>query len=436
MTTLGEAIREARMARDWSQIELARRVGVSQPAVSVWERNRAVPNETLRKRLDELLGGLSVATPTVVPEGSESSEPDEDEERIEGLELAGQSGFGEYPIDSLMIRTDSRSVHEVLRRIEKGQMVLTPDFQRDFVWSELQQSRLIESVLMRIPLPVMYLAENADGKLVVVDGLQRLTTFWRFVNNDLALTLDQSELKGRRFRDLDMRLQNRIEDTSLTLYVIDAKVQERVRLDIFERVNNGAPLTRQQMRNCIYNGPGTRWLRDRATSAEFARLFTKKHLDDLRKAMRDREIINRYAAFRLLGWQSYRGDMDGFLSDSLKKLNAASDTERDNLAKEFDRSIVNSIALFDRMAFRRHEEYQTRGTRFNVALFDVMSTFLGRYEQDRVEDGREPLRKAFYALMKDDRFWNSVAYGTNQRDRVQIRFEGISRAFEEVLGDP
>lgn len=67
---------------------------------------------------------------------------------------------------------------------------------------------------------------------------------------------------------------------------------------------------------------------------------------------------------------------------------------------------------------------------------NVMSTFLGRYEQDRVEDGREPLRKAFYALMKDDRFWNSVAYGTNQRDRVQIRFEGISRAFEEVLGDP
>lgn len=161
----------------------------------------------------------------------ESAPNDNDDTVVEGLDDAEPAGLGEYPIDSLMIRNETRTVHEVLRRIEKEQFILDPDFQRAFVWNEERQSRLIESVVLRIPLPVMYLAENQDGKLVVVDGLQRLTTFQRYASNQFALQLDNAVLAGRRFLDLDMRLQNRIEDTQLILYVIDAKVPERVRLE-------------------------------------------------------------------------------------------------------------------------------------------------------------------------------------------------------------
>ena len=164
----------------------------------------------------------------------------------------------------------ARTVDDVLRRIKQDRYVLDPEFQRDFVWKDLKQSKLIESVLMRIPLPVFYLAEDSQGKMIVVDGLQRLSTFNRFVDGELQLTLkDQVELNGKRFADLSPKLQNRIEDCNLTLYIIDSKVPERARLDIFERVNSGEPLTRQQMRNSLYSGSGTRFLKRRSWNSSF-----------------------------------------------------------------------------------------------------------------------------------------------------------------------
>ncbi|NMG16806.1 DUF262 domain-containing protein [Aromatoleum bremense] len=169
------------------------------------------------------------------------------DEEIEGIGGDEDASWGDYPIDTVLIRNENRTVHDVLRRIEKGSFVMDPEFQRDFIWPEDKQSKLIESVLMRIPLPVFYLAEDAQGRMVVVDGLQRLSTFQRFVNNNLRLRLpDQAELHLKHFRDLSPKLQNRIEDCNLVLYVIDAKVPERARLDIFERVNSGVPLTRKR----------------------------------------------------------------------------------------------------------------------------------------------------------------------------------------------
>jgi uncharacterized protein with ParB-like and HNH nuclease domain len=137
----------------------------------------------------------------------------EQAEVVEGLDKDEDLSLGDYPIDTLLIRNESRTIHDVLRRIEKGTFIMDPDFQRDFIWKEDKQGKLIESVLMRIPLPVFYLAENHQGEMVVVDGLQRLSTFQRFVNNEFALKLPhQSELDNKRFNDLSPKLQNRIED--------------------------------------------------------------------------------------------------------------------------------------------------------------------------------------------------------------------------------
>ena len=125
-----------------------------------------------------------------------SNEPEE----IEGLGKDEDSSLGDYPIDTLLIRNESRTVHDVLRRIKKGSYIMDPDFQRDFIWPDDKQSKLIESVLMRIPLPVFYLAEDEEGRMVVVDGLQRLSTFLRFVKNELVLKLPyQSELHKKTF---------------------------------------------------------------------------------------------------------------------------------------------------------------------------------------------------------------------------------------------
>src|ERR1700722_2318761 len=111
------------------------------------------------------------------------------EEEIEGLGAPEEGGWGDYPIDTVLIRTETRTVFDIVRRIEKESFVMDPDFRSHFIWQEDKQSKLIESVLMRIPLPVFYLAEDARGRMIVVDGLQRLSTFQRFVNNQLSLRL-------------------------------------------------------------------------------------------------------------------------------------------------------------------------------------------------------------------------------------------------------
>ena len=153
---------------------------------------------------------------------------DSDLEEVEGLGSAEDETLGDYPLDTMLIRNENRTIYDVLRRIEQGQFIMDPDFQRDFIWRVDKQSKLIESVLMRIPLPVFYIAENEDGRMVVVDGLQRLSTFQNFVKGDLRLRLpDNSALDGKLFTGLENRLQNRVEDCNLTLYVIDSKAPER-----------------------------------------------------------------------------------------------------------------------------------------------------------------------------------------------------------------
>ena len=177
----------------------------------------------------------------------------------------------DYPIDTVLIRQENRTIYDVMRRIGQGAYIMDPEFQRDFIWSEAKQCKLVESVLMRIPLPVFYLAEDDQGQMVVVDGLQRLSTFKRFVDGKLRLSLpNKKALDNKRFVDLSPKLQNRVEDFNLTFYIMDAEVPERVRLDIFERVNSGVPLGRQQMRNSLYMGEATRFLKTEAAT-EFSR---------------------------------------------------------------------------------------------------------------------------------------------------------------------
>lgn len=229
-------------------------------------------------------------------------------EGLEGYETSPTGSLDGYPIDELAIRDERRTAEDVVRRIDQGRFVMDPDFQRGFVWDPGKQSRLIESILMRIPLPVFYVAEDPKGRLIVVDGRQRLTSLQRFFNNELKLELDgRADLNGLRFSDLDVRLQNRVQDCQLLFYIIDHAVPERARLDIFERVNGGEKLTRQQMRNAIYNGPATILLREEAESE----LFREATGNSLKPGnMQDRELVNRFCSFDLLPLKDYRGNMD------------------------------------------------------------------------------------------------------------------------------
>ncbi len=312
--------------------------------------------------------------------------------------------------------------------------MMNPDFQRDFVWPEDKQSKLIESVIMRIPLPVFYMAEDSEGRMIVVDGLQRLSTFKRFFDGELKLRLpDRSELEGKQFSDLPPKYQNRVEDCNLTFYVIDSKAPERARLDIFERVNSGQQLTRQQMRNSLYMGKATRFLRDEARTEIFLEA-TGASLNT--KTMRDREFVNRFCAFQLLGPETYgRDDMDDFLASCLVRMNELADQELAELSERFRTGLGNNLLLFERQAFRKHERGQERRTVLNASLWDVMSTSLSRYSKAQVKANAGSLCEAVYRLLSDENFITAITYGPNDPRRVKARFEMARKALREVLGD-
>ncbi|MBF0173623.1 MAG: DUF262 domain-containing protein [Magnetococcales bacterium] len=351
-------------------------------------------------------------------------------EEIEGYDK--EDSNWDYPIDTVLIRNETRTVFDVLRRIEKGSYVMNPDFQRDFIWSEEKQSKLIESVLMLIPLPVFYLAENKMEQMVVVDGLQRLSTFQRFVANKFKLKLpNQIDLNKKTFNDLTPKLQNRIEDCNLILYVIDSKVPNKALLDIFERVNSGVPLTRQQMRNCLYMGAATRFLKDESNSELFLDA-TGRSLDP--KTMKDREIVNRFCAFYIFGVGEYRGGMDDFLVRSLEKMNTFKQDEFEKISADLRTSLRNNVIAFQEHAFRKNVLEQKNRSPFNVSLWDVMSIGLLRYSEHEIEKQKSKLRDGFHNLMKDPEFMDSITLGTNNVKRVRTRFEKFESMLKEVFG--
>ena len=356
------------------------------------------------------------------------------EEEIEGIGNPDDIALGEYPLDTMLIRNESRTIYDVLRRIGQGQFIMDPDFQRDFIWPVDKQSKLIESVLMRIPLPVFYIAENEDGHMVVVDGLQRLSTFKNFVDGGLRLRLpSRPDLNGRQFIELSPLLQNRIEDCNLTLYVIDSKAPEQARLDIFDRVNSGLPLSRQQMRNCLHMGPATRFLKAEAEQPIFL-TATGGSLN--RAQMRDREFINRFCGFQIFALDEYRGDMDLFLSQTLNHMNALKPEELEGLSVQLRTGLANNNNLFGRYAFRKHSP-DRRGRRgfINASLWDVMCAGLARYEEDKIQARENALLSAFYRLLNDEEFNDAITLGTNQANRVERRFEMANDMFREVFGD-
>ena len=352
-------------------------------------------------------------------------------EEIEGLGGDEDADWGDYPIDTLLIRHEQRTVHDVVRRIDQGSFVMDPDFQRAFIWDDEKQSKLIESVLLRIPLPVFYLAEDAKGHMIIVDGLQRLSTFTRFIRNELKLKLpNQTELHKKKFENLSPKLQNRIEDCNLVLYIVDAKVPERARLDIFERVNSGVPLTRQQMRNSLYMGQATAFLKEEVSTD----LFKEATGNSLRSdTMRDREFVNRFCAFHLLDLDGYKGEMDEFLAAALTCMNDLTQQELDSLSAEFRNSLTNNFFVFGEHAFRKHEPVQQRRSIVNASLWDVLSTGLARISEIQVQERVQELRHRYYELMSDNDFLDAITYGPNTPKKVRYRFEVMKRMLAEVF---
>ena len=152
--------------------------------------------------------------------------------------------------------------------------------------------------------------------------------------------------------------------------------------------------------------------------------------------MRDREFINRFCGFQLLPLDDYRGDMDLFLSATLKHMNSLETSKLNVLSSQLRTGLVNNRNLFTHYAFRKHTSAQEGRRGFiNASLWDVMSTGLAKYDEDLVRENKTSLLEGFYYLLNDSDFNDAITLGTNQTNRVRRRFDMTNNMLREVFGD-
>jgi hypothetical protein len=367
-------------------------------------------------------------------------------ERLEALtgveeeDISGEQRITS-PFDPTLIRIRTRpsTIDLLLKRMREGEITLTPSFQRHAnIWKEEAQSRLIESLLLKIPLPAFYFDATDDDNWIVVDGLQRLTALRRFcIDQDLRLKgLDfLQQFHGMVFSNLPRTYQRRMEETQVTIYQIEEGTPPNVKFNIFKRINTGGePLSAQEIRHALNQGQVIDFLAELASSKEFKKA-TAGSIRDTRMA--DRECVLRFLAFTINSPQQYQSaDFDSFLSDTMASLNEATHDELRNLARRFKRALFAAHRIFGNDAFRKRYEHSEGRHPISKALFETWSVNLGRLKEREIEvlvERRGDVLARFMELMQDREFDNAISQGTGDVAKVKLRFSGIANLIEEVL---
>ncbi|MBZ9714914.1 GmrSD restriction endonuclease domain-containing protein [Deinococcus multiflagellatus] len=344
-------------------------------------------------------------------------------------------------------------VETLCGRISRGALILQPEFQRNFVWNSTKASRLIESLLLNIPIPVVYVAEAAGGKQDVVDGQQRLTSISAFVagtfpgpsgqKRDFKLSGLQvlNELNGKRFSDLDSATQNLILEATLRVIVIKAESHPDVKFEVFERLNLGAEkLNDQELRNCVYRGRYNTLL---AQISQYKPFLDIQGLSAPHNRMADRQLILRFFALQRLTHLHYRGNMKQVMNRELEDHRDPSDAALKHLEELFTRSIDMAWAVFGPRAFRRYQPgtaTQPDGMweeRLNFALWDTLLYTFSFYQKSDIIPNADRIYEEFLDVMTYDATFAEYVTSTGDKaDRVRYRADTWRRRMDAVVGPP
>ncbi|MDO8714339.1 MAG: DUF262 domain-containing protein [Polynucleobacter sp.] len=343
------------------------------------------------------------------------------------------------PFDPASVSLSSKVValDTVLRRLKNSTIILAPDFQRSYVWNPERKSLLIESMMLRIPLPMFYVSEDSNGVWEVVDGLQRLTTIRDFIlgpdGDGKGFKLKDLEywgdiFDGKNFFEIDKKLNmarivNNMMEAELSFTIINPDTPEKVKRNIFKRINTGGMrLSSQEIRHALYQGEASKLLTKLASTENYQKIIGSTVKDD---RMAGRELILRYLAFYFRGRDNFKGDMDAFLSDTMRWINGEISIETDgkyesqSVIEKFNRGLVRSYQIFGDHVFRRSGEIQ-RKTPINKSLFEawmyIFSTMSEPHFQS-IANNANAFKVSYFNLLKMDRtFGDSIGkHGAESR---------------------
>lgn len=362
-----------------------------------------------------------------------------------GVEREEDEGLGIHsPFDptDVDIKTKNPSVDSLMKRLEYDEIDMNPDFQRKAgIWSPSRKSRLIESLLLNIPLPVFYVAADPDGRWIVVDGLQRLTTLDQFIRLRAFALTDLEflhQFNGQTFDMLPRAMQRRIVESEPVFHIIQPGSPKAVTRTIFKRINtSGMPLSLQEIRHALYQGAATRFLAELARGEAFLTATGGSIRDD---RMADRECALRFLAFHVRGVEAYQdSDLDGFLSDTMELLNGAPLEALNGYRQDFEHALQRAHKVFRDQAFRKQRRGSTRKSPINKALFETWTVALAGLTDGQANElivRRAALKKAFIDLLAhDEAFVAAISMTTSNVRSVHLRFERVRTLIDTMLGE-
>ena len=376
-----------------------------------------------------------------------------------GIERDSEEELTLEPFDSDSISIDQKSIpmDTLIRRLNQKSIHLSPSFQRNEVWDDKRRSRLIESIMLKIPLPMFYVAANELGQWEVVDGLQRLSTIRNFILGDNGNFLKLRDLEflgskynGKYFSDFnederDIRLVNTIMETEMRFTVINPGTPEAVKRNIFKRINTGGmPLTAHEIRHALYEGESSKLLRCLAESQEF-RTAVDSNINDTR--MGAQELILRFISFMVFGRRDFKLSMDSWLSNTMRVINCMPELDDKLLHKIFQSSLIPTInvrsieaikerfelamirnkKIFGAHAFRKSLP-SGKKTPINKALFEIWSNVLSELTEPEfviLENSKSHLVSKYEAVLNDEAFLNSIGRNSSQPKDVVDRYGTI-----------
>lgn len=392
-------------------------------------------------------------------------EPTFDEEGMETDNVIDPFNPNDISIDKKTILVET-----CIKRLLQRTIILNPDYQRHEVWDDVRKSRLIESLMLKIPIPMFYVSADEKNVFTVVDGLQRLSSLRDFIlgkeflvnrnenNRGNGMKLKELEFwtqyNGKMFNELPTFLQNRIAETELAFTIINPGTPDEVKRNIFKRINTGGLyLTQQEIRNALYNGPATEMLNSLANHDSF--LEATGHSINS-KRMEDFELILRCIAFMIRGKEYYpkNSSMDAFLSETMQIINAFPDFATSDMKKLISRGHVTiesikeispeeiknlfitgmrrSYEIFGKHCFRRSHN-DMRRTPINKALFEMwggMLAMLNEQEYSCLTLHQEEMKAEYYKMLDDISFQNLISRDSWKYASVQKRFDCIGELIE------
>ncbi|WP_418685627.1 DUF262 domain-containing protein [Akkermansia sp.] len=362
----------------------------------------------------------------------------QDDDVLERENIGEDNDVERAPFDPTRIDiiTKQDTLINIIERLKYNEINLSPDYQRHpDLWTPLQQSRLVESILIRIPLPALYFDCSKENCWEIVDGLQRLSAIKNFVI-DKTLSLSGleylSHLKGKRYDDLERQYIRRINECPITYFQITPGTPEEVKYSIFRRINTGGlVLNEQEIRNAMATSQARIFLQNMVNNQNFNMIFSDSK--NMKKRMKDQELALRFLAFYHMDVQKISfTNIAELLNSMMTILNNSSAEERKQWGEAYDRALMRSYALFGERAF---EKSYVQRVRKNTPLYEVWTVCLAHLSEaqwQRIQPYHEEIRQEHQRRLEpSDEYTWAISNATQKREHIALRYNTVKQILQK-----